>query len=102
MTQEKLTEAYVPASQEMDVLEITIGALLRQHAAAFGQAEALTEILPDSKVGRCWTYAQLLRDAENLARALASRYAKGERIVVWSPNCPVPLSTLVSPEIQAC
>ena len=88
MTQGKLTKAYAPASQEMDVLEITIGALMRQQAATFGQAEALTEILPDSKVGRRWTYAQLLRDAENLARALASRYAKGERIVVWSPNCP--------------
>lgn len=88
MTKAKQNEAYVPASQEMGVQEITIGALLRQQAATFGAAEALSEVRTDGDIGRRWTYVQLLGDAEALARSLASRYAKGERIVVWSPSCP--------------
>ncbi len=88
MTLPKLTRAYVPASQEMDVVDLSVGALLRQQAKIHGPAEALTEILPDWAVGRRWTYTQLLEDSERLARALASRFAKGERIAVWSPNRP--------------
>ena len=37
---------------------------------------------------RRWTYAELLADAERLARALLSRYRPGERIAVWAPNIP--------------
>ena len=86
--EKKLTQAYVPASQEMDIAKITIGEMLRQQAKAFGNVEALTEILPTGGAARRWTYAQLLEQSERLGRALASRYAKGERIVIWSPNNP--------------
>jgi len=37
---------------------------------------------------RRWTYAELLDDAERLARALLSRYGPGERIAIWAPNIP--------------
>ena len=81
-------KAYVPASDEMDIAEITIGELLRKQARNHGNEEALTEILADGAVGRCWTYARLLADSERIGRALASRFGKGERIVVWATNSP--------------
>jgi len=36
---------------------------------------------------RSWTYAELLADAERIARALLSRFAPGERVAIWAPNC---------------
>jgi len=88
MTISTLEKAYTPASDEMDIAEISIGDLLREQARNRGQAEALTEILADGSVGRRWSYAALFDDSERLARALASRFEKGERIVVWATNCP--------------
>ncbi|MEP1587191.1 MAG: AMP-binding protein, partial [Tateyamaria sp.] len=72
----------------METREITIGALLREMAAARPDAEALVEIRQDGSKGRRWSYAELLSDAERLALALSTRFDPGERIVVWSPNCP--------------
>ena len=40
------------------------------------------------EVGRRWTYAALLAESERLALALAPRFRRGERVVVWSPNSP--------------
>ena len=39
-------------------------------------------------MGRCWTYSELLADAERLAMALSTRFAPGERVAIWSPNSP--------------
>ena len=50
--------------------------------------EALIEITQAGNVGRRWTYAKLYQESLRLAHALASRFEKGEHIVVWSPNSP--------------
>ena len=84
----KLTTSHVPAQSDMETREITIGALLREVAAARPEAEALVEIRQDGSEGRRWTYAGLLADAERLAMALSTRFAPGERVVIWSPNSP--------------
>ena len=83
-----LTLSHVPAQPDMRIREITIGALLREKAVAKRDAEALVEIRQDGTEGRRWTYAELLKDAERLALALSTRFAPGERLVVWSPNNP--------------
>ena len=46
------------------------------------EAEALVEVRQDGSVGRRWTYAELMDDAERLALALSSRFAPGERVVI--------------------
>ncbi|MCB2067290.1 MAG: AMP-binding protein [Erythrobacter sp.] len=69
-----------------EVLDTTIGGALREQAAANGDATALVETLPDGSAGRRWTYAQLLDDAERLAKGLAARFCPGERVAVWGPN----------------
>src|SRR5205085_5537840 len=51
-------------------------------------AVALVEGSADPATRRRWTYAELLRDAERAAAALATRFEPGERVAVWAPNIP--------------
>lgn len=88
MYDQTLTSSHAPAQSDMETREVTIGALLREVAAARPEAEALVEVRQDGSEGRHWTYAGLLADAERLAMALSTRFDPGERIVVWSPNSP--------------
>lgn len=88
MYQVELTQAYFPAQADDEVLETTVGGVLRAQAAATPGAEALVEADLAGALKRRWTYGELLGDVERLAGALASRYAPGERIAVWAPNLP--------------
>ena len=88
MYQLDLTESLIPAQQDTDVRETTVGGLLREVASSDGDRPALVEIGMDGIPARRWTYAGLLADAERLALALSSRFKPGERVCVWSPNTP--------------
>ncbi len=88
MAERRLDKALCDWFADEKVLDTTIGDLLREQARASGDAEALIEGLPDGTSGRRWTYAQLLDDAERLARGMAARFRPGERIAVWGPNIP--------------
>jgi fatty-acyl-CoA synthase len=88
MYQVELSSSHFPAQQDTPVLETTVGGVLRAQAAATPDAVALVEADLEGRLGRRWTYAALLADAERLARALLSRYRPGERIAVWAPNAP--------------
>ncbi|MBL6598904.1 MAG: AMP-binding protein [Alphaproteobacteria bacterium] len=83
-----LTTSHAPAQDDIQIRDITIGDLLRAVASERAAAEALVEVTQDGAVGRRWTHGQLKTDSEELARALAKRFAPGERVVVWSPNSP--------------
>lgn len=84
----QLAESYFPAQEDETVIETTVGSILRAQAAKTPDKEALVEALPDGALGRRWTYAALLGEAEALAGALLTRYRPGERICVWAPNTP--------------
>ncbi|MEE2777765.1 MAG: AMP-binding protein [Acidobacteriota bacterium] len=77
--------SYVPADDSSPVLESTVGGILREAAEQSPDAVALVEGTPGIN-RRSWTYAELLRDAETVARALATRFEKGERVAIWAPN----------------
>jgi fatty-acyl-CoA synthase len=83
-----LTESCFPAVREAPVEPITIGDLLRRQAREHADTVALKEIGSDGAIGRSWTYARLLDDAERLGRALASRHPPGARIAVYANNLP--------------
>ncbi|CUH48784.1 class I adenylate-forming enzyme family protein [Ruegeria atlantica] len=83
-----LLTSHAPVQSDMETHEITIGALLREVTVARPDAEALVEVRQDGSTGRRWTYAELLADSERLAMALSTRFAPGERVVIWSPNSP--------------
>jgi fatty-acyl-CoA synthase len=70
------------------VLETTVGGVLREAAERAAETIALVEGTPDQASRRRWSYADLLTDAEQVARALLGRFAPGERVAVWAPNSP--------------
>ena len=88
MYRAQLSQSCFPAHGGPRPAPTTIGAMLRASAAAAPDRIALKELGFDGKVGRQWTYAGLLADAERLARALASRHAEGARIAVFANNVP--------------
>ena len=88
MYQLNLTEAYFPAQSNPDYRERTIEDMLREQVEARPDAMALREALADGTIGREWTYAQLLVDAQRCGRALASRHSAGARSASMGGNCP--------------
>lgn len=66
------------------LLEETIGANFERTVAAHAEREALVEVAS----GRRWTWAELDRDVDALARGLlAAGLEQGDRVGVWAPNC---------------
>ncbi|TRD10853.1 AMP-binding protein [Erythrobacter insulae] len=88
MYQLNLTEAYCPAQADTEYRERTIAEMLREQAAIRGEETALRELLADGSIGREWTFAGLLADAEKCGRALAARHQPGTRIAIMGGNCP--------------
>ena len=77
MYQLDLKEAYCPAQADTDYRERTIEERLREQVAERPDTLALRELLEDGSIGREWTYAELLADAERCGRALAARHQSG-------------------------
>lgn len=78
--------SYRPADCGVPVLERSIGDALRAAAASHGARAALIEGVEGPR--RRWTYAQLLADAEQVARALLGRFRPGEHVAVFAANSP--------------
>lgn len=83
-----LSDSYIPAQQDDVILETTVGGLLRDMAGNRPDTEALVEVDMAGECRRRWTYDDLLEQSEALGYALASRFERGERVTVWSPNIP--------------
>ncbi len=84
----RLTESYWPSSDEIPLLETTCGGVLREAAAATPTRTALIEAHAVAAQRRRWTYAELMNEAERMARALSTCFAPGEHVAVWAGNCP--------------
>ena len=79
-----MTESYAAGETTPDLLDETIGANFERTVAAYGGSEALVEFA----TGRRWTYDELNRDVDALARGLiGAGIATGDRVGVWAPNC---------------
>ena len=77
-------ESYAQGEVEPPLLEQTIGENFEATVAAHPDREALVEYAS----GRRWTWAELDRDVDALARGLvAAGLEKGDRLGVWAPNC---------------
>lgn len=83
-----LKESLFPAQGGPDPAPLTIGDMLRASAARVPGQPALKELGYDGAILRIWTYADLLADAQRLARALASRHAEAARIAAYANNLP--------------
>jgi len=77
-------ESYAQGGPEPALLEETIGHNLERTVRAHPDREALVEVAS----GRRWTWAELDRDVDALARGLmAAGLEVGERLGIWAPNC---------------
>ena len=77
-------ESYAKGEASPPLLEETIGANFERTVAAHADREALVEVAS----GRRWTWAELNRDVDALARGLIrAGIGKGDRVGIWSPNC---------------
>ncbi|WP_193615134.1 AMP-binding protein [Nocardioides lijunqiniae] len=76
-------ESYAQGELEPALLEETIGASFTRTATTYADREALVEVAS----GRRWTWAELDRDVDDLARGLvAAGMGKGDRVGIWAPN----------------
>jgi fatty-acyl-CoA synthase len=80
--------SYWPADTREPVRDTTVGGLLCEVARAVPERVALVDGTDPAAPRRSWTYAALVAEAERVAHALLARFAPGERIAVWAPNCP--------------
>ncbi len=83
-----LTESYCPADPSAEILDSTIAGILRDAAADCPERIALVAGTADPETRARWTYAQVLAEAEAVARSLAARFEPGERIAVLAPSTP--------------
>lgn len=78
--------AYVKSNRPFDPAETTLGGLLAGAAAAVPDRVALRFLAPGGVVEL--TYAEWLARAQDVAQDLATRFAPGDRLVIWMGNCP--------------
>jgi fatty-acyl-CoA synthase len=78
-------DSYAHGSSERALLGETIGTNLANTVSMFENQAALVDV----PSGRRWTYSELQSWVERVARGLlANGIRKGDRVGIWSPNCP--------------
>jgi fatty-acyl-CoA synthase len=76
-------DSYAQGASTPALLEETIGANLERTVAAHADREALVECAS----GRRWTWAELDRDVDAVARGLiGAGIEQGDRVGIWGPN----------------
>ncbi|WP_229052422.1 AMP-binding protein [Aeromicrobium sp. Leaf350] len=80
-----MTTSHTVGDTAAPLLETTIGTNLRETVARHATREALVDV----PSGRRWTYEELLRDVDAIARGLLQRgVERGDRVGIWAPNSP--------------
>ncbi len=77
--------SYTSGVWDAPMLGDTIGDNLDRTVAAHGDRDALVDVAS----GRRWTYTEFAAEVNGVAAGLLRRgVRKGDRVGIWSPNCP--------------
>ena len=77
--------SYTSGTSSAPLLGDTIGDNLRRTVERFAERDAMV----DMPSGRRWTYAEFDAAVDEVARGLMTAgIDKGDRVGIWSPNCP--------------
>ena len=84
------TAHWMPESKGLDLLDVTLGHVLRDMARRLPQKEAVVySVYPELDLDIRWTYAVLDGKVDEVARGLlAIGIQKGDKVAVWSSNIP--------------
>jgi len=83
----QLEVSHWPASPVPYDGDVTIGSALSMAAIRWPDRRALIDGRVQQSM-RSWTFAELLSSAEQVARALLTRFEPGARLAIWSTNRP--------------
>ena len=83
-----LQQSYYAADMSQELLNTTLGDLLRKIASEVPDRIALVEGVADASKRRRWTYRQLVDVAEQAARGLLNHFQPGERVAFIAPDTP--------------
>ena len=79
--------SYWAADTAEDLIDCTLGELLRSVAAEVPDRIALVDGVADPKLRRRWTYREMVGIAEQVARSLLTRFSPGDRVAICAANC---------------
>ncbi len=80
--------SHLPADTTQDLLDCSLGDLLRRNAAEVPDRIALVEGIADASRRRRWTYRELVDVSERAARGLLEIFTPGERVAFLAPDKP--------------
>ncbi len=80
--------SHLPADTSQDLLDCSLGDLLRRNAAEVPDRIALVEGIADASNRRRWTYRELVDVSERAARGLLEIFVPGERVAFLAPDKP--------------
>ncbi len=80
--------SHIAAVTTKELLDVTVGQLLRRTAEQSPDVVALIDGAGDFATRGRWTYQELLEQAEIAAAALLSVFRPGEHVAIFGPNSP--------------
>ena len=80
--------SHLVADTSQDLLDCSLGDLLRRNAVEVPDRVALVEGIADASRRRRWTYRELVDVSERAARGLLDIFSPGERVAFLAPDKP--------------
>ncbi|HEU0220704.1 MAG TPA: AMP-binding protein [Paracoccaceae bacterium] len=87
-TPESFTLSHYPLQEVGELIDSTVGDLMRRAAATVPDRPALVEGAADPGRRRRWTYRELVDQAERTARGLLNHFRPGDRVGLLAPETP--------------
>ncbi|TWG91679.1 fatty-acyl-CoA synthase/long-chain acyl-CoA synthetase [Nocardioides sp. J9] len=81
-----LTTSYLPADTSVDLIDLTVPALLADRAAAHPDRLALVGTRHGDGAEVRLTYGELYDEAQRVATAIRQLAEPGEHVAIWAPN----------------